>query len=126
MKARKDEAVAGEFAKGLKKALVKNRTSPEEAAQILGVELGILYKYLAGAMIPGGKVLWLACMDLGMILDSRGFRPRQKAPNSVVIAEDAQSAFPFMNESIEGEKIRAHVRKKDNQYVVSLRIKVAG
>lgn len=127
MKARKDGALSGKFAQGLKKALRKNRKNPDEAAQLLEVELGTLYKYLAGDIIPGGKVLWLACLHLGMVLDREGFRPAKKTgPQNTPELEDAQYAFAFINESIEGEKIRAQVRRKDNQYVqVNLRIKVA-
>lgn len=127
MKGRKDEIVAGKFAEGLKKALEKTGKNPDQAAEILKVKNGTMYKYLAGDMIPGGRVLWLACQHLGLVLDAEGFRPRQKSKRvHSQPVEDPQYAFSFINESIEGDKIRAQVRRKDNQYVqVNLRIKVA-
>jgi len=129
MKNRKDEELSGKFAKGLKDAIKKRRTNPEKAAQLLKVEVGTMYKYLAGDIIPGGQVIWLACLHLGMALDADGFRPVRRSGRELTdeAAEDAQGTFPFINELIEGDKIRAQVRKKDNQFVqVNLRIKVAG
>jgi hypothetical protein len=129
MKTKKDEELSGKFAKGLKDAIHKRRTNPEKAAQLLKVEVGTMYKYLAGDIIPGGQVIWLACLHLGMVLDADGFRPVRKTARGITddTSEDTQEAFPFINELIEGDKIRAQVRKKDNQFVqVNLRIKVAG
>jgi len=38
-----------------------------------------------------------------------------------------RNALPFIDESVDGEKVKLRVRRKDNQYVqVRLRIKVAG
>jgi hypothetical protein len=129
MKKRKDTELSGKFAKGLKDVLSKRRKNPEVAAQLLEVEIGTVYKYLAGDMIPGGKVIWLACTRLGMVLDADGFktgRPPKKSDSELI--DNPQSAFAFINELVEGDSIRAQVRKrKDNQYVqVNLRIKVAG
>ncbi len=128
MKNRKDEVIQGKIAKALKGALTKRGKSPEEAANLLDVELGTMYKYLAGDMIPGGQVLWRACAYLGMVLDERGFRVgrRGKRPLPARFDDNVQYELPFINESITGDKIRAQVRRKDNQYVqVSLRIKIA-
>ncbi len=129
MKDRKDDQIQGKFADALKTALKKRRKNPEQAARLLKVEVGTMYKYLAGDMIPGGQVVWLACFHLGMVLDENGFRTaarRQRATTDQAGA-GVQYELPFINESITGEKIQAQVRRKDNQYVqVSLRIKVAG
>jgi len=129
MKDRKDELIQGKVAKALKTALKKRGKSPEEAAQLLEVELGTMYKYLAGDMIPGGQVPWRACLHLGMILDEKGLRlaRRHMRSSHVELEDNLQYELPFINESISGKKIQAQVRGKDNQYVqVSLRIKVAG
>lgn len=130
MKDRKNDAIAGKFANGLKKALERRGKSPEEAAQLLKVELGTMYKYLAGDMIPGGQVLWLACIHLDIVLDRNGLKvPRRsgKYVPKLKTEGDQYELFPFINESFEGDKIQANVRKKDNQYVqVMLKIKVAG
>ena len=77
-----DEIIKGKIATALKLAMKKRSESPEDAARLLQVELGTLYKYLAGDMIPGGQVLWRACQHLGMVLDEKGLRVtrRQTAP----------------------------------------------
>jgi hypothetical protein len=128
MKDRKDDIIQGKFAKALNDALRKRGKNADEAAQLLDVELGTMYKYLAGDMIPGGQVLWRACVHLGMVLDETGFRAiRRKRPLSRQVDDSAQYELPFINESIMGDKIRAQVRRKNSQYVqVSLRIKIAG
>jgi transcriptional regulator with XRE-family HTH domain len=129
MKERKNEVIQAKVATVLKDALKKRGKSPEEAARLLDVELGTMYKYLAGDMTPGGQVLWRACLHLGMVLDEKGLRmSKKRSPKSPLkIEEKIQYELPFINESIIGDKIRAQVRRKDNQYVqVSLRIKVAG
>jgi transcriptional regulator with XRE-family HTH domain len=129
MKDPKDKAIQDEFAKTLKKALKQRRKTAEQAAKLLNVEPGTMYKYLAGDIIPGGQVLWLACFHLGMILDETGLRVgyrRNRLP-SRSLEDDPQYELPFINESVTGDKIQAKVRKKDSQYVqVSLRIKIAG
>lgn len=128
MKDRKDEGIQRKFAQGLKDALDKNRKTPEEAAALLEVEPGTMYKYLAGNMIPGGQVLWRACLRLGTVLDKKGFRVGRVKPQAplVQVQESAQLAFAFINESVKGERIRAEVRKKNEYVQVSLRIKIAG
>lgn len=122
-----DEIIKGKIATALKLAMKKRSKSPEDAARLLQVELGTLYKYLAGDMIPGGQVLWRACQHLGMVLDEKGLRVtrRQTAP-AAKIARGTQFELPFINESVDGDKVRVQVRRKDNQYVVSLRIEAAG
>jgi len=129
MKDRKDDVIQGQFAKALRDAIKKRGKNADEAAQLLDVEPGTMYKYLAGDMIPGGQVLWRACIHLGMVLDGTGFRAvrQPKRPPSKQVDDNAQYELPFINESIKGDKIRAQVRRKDSQYVqVSLRIKIAG
>jgi hypothetical protein len=43
------------------------------------------------------------------------------------LKDEAQYVLPFLNESVDGEKVNCHVRRKDNQYVqVNLRIRLAG
>lgn len=128
MKDRKDGDIQNKLAKGLKNALQMRKKNPEQAALLLGVELGTLYKYLKGDMIPGGQVLWRACVHLGMVLDEKGFRVSRSKPSSTPRpGDDPQYAFPFINELVENEKIRAEVRRSNqSDYVqVSLRIKVA-
>ena len=88
-----------------------------------------MYKYLAGDMIPGGQVLWRACEHLGMVLDETGFKVSRRRTQNASGAADAPAQYelPFINESVAGNKIRIHVRRKENDYVqVQLRIKVAG
>ncbi len=128
MKDPKDDGIQKMFKKGLHEGLTWNKKSTEEAAALLEVKPGTMYKYLAGTMIPGGQVLWRACARLGMVLDAKGFRvDRRKLRNvQAQIEEPAQLAFSFINESIEGERIRAEVRKQNEYVRVSLRIKVAG
>jgi transcriptional regulator with XRE-family HTH domain len=126
-----DEEIKGRIAMALKKALKKRGKTPEEAAKLLEVELGTMYKYLAASMIPGGHVLWRACKELGMVLDERGLRVArshyQKATLPIRRAE--QYELPFINESFGGDQVRLTIGKKDIQstgYVhVALRIKVA-
>lgn len=128
MKDRKDEEIQRKFAKGLQDALKKRGKSPEDAALLLGVELGTMYKYLKGDLIPGGQVLWQACVHLNLVLDERGFRvSRSRRHSTPELEDDAQYAFPFINESVAGKKISARVRRSNSSdYVqVSLRIKVA-
>jgi hypothetical protein len=87
-----------------------------------------LYKYLAGEIIPGGQVLWRACSHLGLILDSNGLRTsRRRVGTPQPIAEPLQYGFPFIDETVDGEKVSLNVKKKGSEYVhVNLRIKVAG
>ena len=123
-----DEIIKGKIATALRLAMKRRHKSPEEAASLLRVELGTLYKYLAGDMIPGGQVLWRACEHLGMILDEKGLRAtRQRSkPTAKTTRDTPQIELPFINESVDGDKVRVQVRRKDNQYVVSLRIEAAG
>lgn len=126
-----DEEIKGKIAMALKKALKKRGKTPEEAAKLLKVELGTMYKYLAASMIPGGHVLWRACLEFGMILDENGFRlARLSSRRSAQQKGRAdQYELPFINESIGGDQVRLMIGKKDVEstgYVhVSLRIKVA-
>ena len=124
-----DDVIKGKIATVLRKALKRRRKTVEEAAGLLQVELGTMYKYLAGDMIPGGQVLWRACEHLGMVLDETGFKVSRRRTQNASGAADtpAQYELPFINESVAGNKIRVHVRRKENDYVqVQLRIKVAG
>jgi hypothetical protein len=126
-----DEEIKGEIAKALKKALKKRDKTPEEAARLLQVELGTMYKYLAASMIPGGHVLWRACVELGMILDEKGLRLARLSSRKADFQKSRadQYELPFINESIGGDQVRLTIGKKDVEstgYVhVSLRIKVA-
>jgi hypothetical protein len=123
-----DEEIRGKIAIALT-AAVKKRKNVEEAAQLLEVELGTLYKYMAGAMIPGGQVLWRACVRLGMVLDERGLRLSRTRKRGLLpsTSDTIQYKIPFIDESVDGQKVRLQVRRKDSQYVqVRLRIKVAG
>jgi len=128
MKDHKDELIQRKFAEGLKDALNKNGKTPEQGAALLEVELGTMYKYLAGKMIPGGQVLWRASVRLGTILDKKGFRAGRGKPQTLVAQaeERGQLSFAFIDELVEGERVRAEVRKKNEYVHVSLRIKVAG
>lgn len=112
----------------LNEALDVRKISKEKAALLLQVELATLYKYLAGDMIPGGQVLWRACLHLGMILDLNGLRVNKvsRRPRQPV-AEPKQYGFPFIDEQIIGKKVTGTVQKKGSEYVhVNLKIKVAG
>jgi transcriptional regulator with XRE-family HTH domain len=127
----RDEEIRGEIAKALKSAMKRRRKSPEEAAELLQVELGTMYKYLAASMIPGGHVLWRACHELGMVLDENGIRlanPRARRLSREI--ETDQYELPFVNESVAGDRVHLQICKRDSldaQYVrVALRIKVAG
>ena len=124
-----DDVIKGKIATVLRKALRRRRKTVEEAAGLLHVELGTMYKYLAGDMIPGGQVLWRACEHLGMVLDETGFKVSRRRTQNASGAADTPTQYelPFINESVAGNKIRVHVRRKENDYVqVQLRIKVAG
>ena len=124
-----DEIIKGRIATALKQAMKRRKRMPEETAGLLQVEVGTLYKYLAGDMIPGGNVLWRACQHLGLVLDEDGIRVTRKRVRNIGKAahESAQYAFPFISESVEGNRVLLSVRRKDPQYVqVRLRIKVAG
>ena len=128
-RSQQDEIIKGKIATALKRAMKKRRKTHEETAGLLQVEVGTLYKYLAGDMIPGGQVLWRACQRLGMVLDEDGFRVKRSQLGRADRADDesAQYLLPFINEQMEGNKVLVHVRRKDSQYVrVSLRIKMAG
>ncbi len=128
MKDHTDAGIQKMFTRGLGEALKKNGKTAEQAAALLEVRSGTMYKYLAGDMVPGGQVLWRACLRLGMVLDAKGFRVDRRRIQSLSaqIEEPAQLAFAFVNESVEGDRIRAEVRKKNEFVHVSLRIKVAG
>ncbi len=123
-----DEQIRGQIATALKNAVNESTQGAEDAARILQVEIGTLYKYMNGDMIPGGQVLWRACEQLGLVLDKRGLHPsnaRARVPKSSESGD--QYELPFINESVGGEKVNCHVRRKDSQYVqVQLRIKLAG
>ncbi|MGB8535720.1 MAG: hypothetical protein WCD57_04855 [Acidobacteriaceae bacterium] len=128
----RDEEIRGEIAKALKSAMKRRRKSPEEMAELLQVELGTMYKYLAASVIPGGHVLWRACQELGMVLDERGLRVAKPRARKLSLTETDidQYELPFVNESVAGDKVHLQIYKKgshDAQYVrVALRIKVAG
>jgi hypothetical protein len=122
-----DEEIRGKIATSLKRAVNKNTRSAEEAAGILQVQIGTLYKYMNGDMIPGGQVLWRACEHLGLVLDKEGLHPSRGRRRGKATSDRAQYELPFLNESVDGEKVNCHVRRKDSQYVqVNLRIKLAG
>jgi transcriptional regulator with XRE-family HTH domain len=128
-RSQQDEIIKDKIATALKRAMKKRSKTHEETADLLQVELGTLYKYLAGDMIPGGNVLWRACQHLGMVLDADGIRVTRRQVGNVGKAahESAQYAFPFISESVEGNRVLLTVRRKDPEYVqVRLRIKVAG
>lgn len=122
-----DEEIRGNIATALKKAVNKHARSAEDAAGILQVRIGTLYKYMNGDMIPGGQVLWRACEHLGLVLDKDGLHPSGGQRRAKATPDRAQYELPFLNESVDGEKVNCHVRRKDSQYVqVHLRIKLAG
>jgi transcriptional regulator with XRE-family HTH domain len=127
-----DEEIRGQIAKALKKALGRREKTPEEAARLLQVEVGTMYKYLSASMIPGGHVLWRACQELGMVLDGNGLRIARSGSRKASLAKEKadQYELPFVNESMADDRVRLVIGKKDVQsagYVhVSLRIKVAG
>jgi hypothetical protein len=80
-----------------------------------------------GDMIPGGQILWRACGHLPIVLDKDGLHPPRRGRSPKALKDEAQYVLPFLNESVDGEKVNCHVRRKDNQYVqVNLRIKLAG
>jgi transcriptional regulator with XRE-family HTH domain len=123
-----DEQIRGQIATALRNAVNERTQGAEDAARILQVEIGTLYKYMNGDMIPGGQVLWRACEQLGLVLDKRGLRPSgRRVRNSKSPEVGDQYELPFINESVGGEKVNCHVRRKNSQYVhVQLRIKLAG
>jgi hypothetical protein len=126
-----DEAIRGKIAQALNNALESQGKNAEEAASLLQVEVGTMYKYLAAAMIPGGHVLWRACQELGLILDEKGLRPAGNSHKkaSVRRAKALQYELPFINELLADDQVHLVIGKKDVKstgYVhVSLRIKVA-
>ncbi|MGB6130652.1 MAG: hypothetical protein WBG54_02645 [Acidobacteriaceae bacterium] len=125
-----DAEIRGEIAKVLKRALKVRRILPENAAELLEVELGTLYKYLGASMIPGGHVLWRACREFDLILDRDGLRVKrtQKAHASQHHSTSDQYELPFVNESVAGDKVHLTISKKgsESEYVqVALRIKVS-
>jgi len=130
----RDEEIRGKIAQALEKGLKKSGKSREEVAELLQIELGTLYKYLAASMIPGGHVLWRACKELGMVLDDKGLRLIRRTAHkpSPLVASSDQYELPFVNESVAGDKVHLSIgkSKKDSRSVeyvhVSLRIKVAG
>jgi len=52
-------------------------------------------------MIPGGQVLWRACIQLDMTLDKTGFKVRRSRKGAMPDKpeENAQYELPFINES---------------------------
>jgi hypothetical protein len=123
-----DEEIRGKIAIALT-AAVRRAESIEEAAGLLEIEIGTLYKYMGGAMIPGGQVLWRACARLGMVLDESGLRLSRARKRGLSPAESnpIQYQIPFIDESVDGQKVKLQVLRKGSQYVqVRLRIKVAG
>ncbi len=124
----RDERIKQRIAKSLSEAVEKRAKSTEQAAALLQVELGTLYKYMNGEMIPGGQVLWRACKELGMVLDQRGLhlsrRSRETVPDN--IPYPVQYELPFVDGSVEGGAVHLEVRRKQSQYVhVRLKIRVA-
>jgi hypothetical protein len=121
-----DELIKARIAQALHAAI--DRKEMESIATKLGVDVGTLYKYIRGDMIPGGHVLWRACHHLGLVLDEKGLRPSRRRKGHAATLQPFQYDLPFLSESLEGEKVNVDVnRKKDAQYVhVRLRIKVAG
>src|SRR4051812_1390963 len=127
MKNQADDEIKGHVMKALRNALRRRKLTVEKAATLLQVEVGTMYKYINGDIIPGGQVLWLACKHLGMVLDEVGFHVAERTPRNKrqALGESGQYDLPFINESVSGKKVVLHVKKKDSQYVqVRLRIKV--
>ena len=61
------------------------------------------------------------------VLDKDGLHPPRRGHRPKALKDEAQYVLPFLNESVGGEKVNCHVRRKDNQYVqVNLKIKLAG
>ncbi len=126
-----DEAIRGKIAQALNSALERQGKTKEEAARLLQVEPGTMYKYLDASMIPGGHVLWRACRELGLILDEKGLRPARISSRKASLrkARTDQYELPFINESLADDQVHLVIGKKDVKstgYVhVSLRIKVA-
>ena len=104
------------------------RKEIDSIANKLGVDVGTLYKYIRGDMIPGGHVLWRACAYLDLVLDKKGLHPAHKNRRPQVSVEPLQYDLPFLSEAYAGKKVEMEVhRKKDAHYVqVRLRIQVAG
>ncbi len=101
MKARRsqDERIRGKIARALKEAVNERAQGAEDAARILQVEIGTLYKYMNGDMIPGGQVLWRACEQLGLVLDKRGLHlSGGRVRGSRALAHGYQYELPFINE----------------------------
>jgi transcriptional regulator with XRE-family HTH domain len=122
-----DEDIKGKIAVALKAAVDKSPDNAEAVAAKLKISTATLYKYMNGDMIPGGQILWRVCEHLPIILDKHGLHPPQRSHGAKVLKDEAQYVLPFLNESVDGEKVNCRVRRKDNQYVqVNLRIKLAG
>ena len=127
MRRDQDEDIKGKIAVALRAAVDKSPENTEGVAAKLKISTATLYKYLNGDMIPGGQVLWRACEHLPIILDKDGLHPPRRSRSPKTLKDEAQYVFPFLNESVDGEKVNCHVRRKDKQYVhVNLRIKLAG
>jgi transcriptional regulator with XRE-family HTH domain len=126
-----DEKIRTDIAKALENALRKSGKSREEVANLLGIETGTLSKYLNAQMIPGGHVLWRACRELGMVLDSQGLRiaRRRDRKRHASVTNDNQYELPFVDEVLAGDKVHLTIGRKGPQqadYVsVTLKIKVA-
>jgi hypothetical protein len=129
MKVRRDqdEGIKGKIAGALRAAVDKSPENVEGVAAKLKISTATLYKYMNGDMIPGGQILWRACEHLPIVLDKDGLHPPRRSRSPKALKDEAQYVLPFLNESVDGEKVNCHVRRKDNQYVqVNLRIKLAG
>ncbi len=129
MKQKRDqnERIRGKIATALDAAVRQHPSGVDDAARLLEVEPGTLYKYMNGDMIPGGQVLWRACEHFGLVLDREGLHPSRGRRYRKAALDDPQYRLPFLNESVDGKKVNCHVRRSDNQYVqVNLRIKLAG
>ncbi len=124
-----DGDIRGKIADALTRAMAARGVTHDRAAAMLQVEVGTLYKYLAGEMIPGGHVLWRACRGLGLVLDRKGLRvTRERAGRSSDKgAGTEQYEFPFVNQSMADNRVRLMIRRKnpESDYVhVALRIRV--
>lgn len=126
-----DDEIRGRIARALNTAMKAQGKTAEEAASLLQVEVGTMYKYLAASMIPGGHVLWRACLGLGLVLDENGLHAARTTSRrtSLRTGKADQYELPFINESLADDQIRLVIGKKgvkNEGYVhVSLRIKVA-
>jgi len=117
------------FGQQLDTAIDAQRMTRDSAAERLGVHRSMLFRYLAGKSVPGGKVLQRSCEELGVVVDYRGisidaeYYKRDK-PREGQRAVPSQMQLNFSQESFSSEFATVNIRKRKRAANDTLELRV--